>query len=114
MEGTVNMEYRLSIAYAELGHSLDLPDRLLTVLLETVPESGPVICQDTGTGELTVTVAFESARPTDGIGRMSGAIESALVRAGVTDEPTLLDLQVTAVYDDEGFVSDEAGALQAA
>jgi len=56
MEGTVIMEYRLSITFAELGYCGDLADRLLTALLEAMQLAGPVISQDVGTGELTVTV----------------------------------------------------------
>lgn len=114
MEGTVNMEYRLTITFAELGHSLDLPDRLLTILLEKMSEAGPVIGQDIGTGELEVTVAFESTCPTDDVGPMASRLDSALARAGVNGEPTVLDFHVEAVYDDEGIADAPADALQLA
>jgi hypothetical protein len=110
MEGKVNMEYRLTIAFAELGHSLDLPDRLLTILLETMPEAGPVIGQDIGTGEMDVTLAFESDRPTKDVGRITSRLDSALARAGVDGEPTVLDVHVEAVFDDEGIADVPAPA----
>jgi hypothetical protein len=113
MEGTVNMEYRLTIEFAELGHSIDLPDRLLTILLETMPEAGPVIGQEFETGEMDVTLAFQSDRPTEDVGRITSRLDSALVRAGVDGKPTVLDVHVEAVYDDEGIAAP-TDALQAA
>lgn len=103
----MSMEYQLSITFAELGYSVELPDRLLAVLLESMPESAPVIGQDIMTGELTVVIAFDSARPTDDVGLLMGALDSALVRTGVEDEPTVLDVHVAAVRDDE----EVAGAV---
>jgi hypothetical protein len=101
MEETVSVEYRLSITFAEIDLDLDLPDRLLAVLLEEMPEAGPVIDQNPKAGLLTVVVAFETARPTDEVARMKSALDSALARAGVQDDPTVLDVHVEAVDDAE-------------
>jgi hypothetical protein len=106
------MEYRLSITFADLGYSLDLPDRLLTILLEAMPQAGPVIDQDTGTGELTVTVAFESTDPAQLVRYVTGRLDGALVRAGWEGERTVLDVHVEAVPDDEGFPGSAPAALQ--
>lgn len=108
------MEYRLSTTFAELGYSQDLPDRLLTVLLETMPKAGPAIGQNMETGELTVTMAFEAARPTEDVDRLTNALDAALARAGVQEESTVLDVHIVAVYDDEGFGALAADALQPA
>lgn len=114
MEGAVNMEYRLSSTFANLGYSLDLPDRLLTFLLEAMPQAGPVICQDVGTGEMTVTVAFESAHPAQAVLHMSDQLHGALVRVGAPREHTVLDIHLEAVLDDEGIASSATAALQPA
>jgi hypothetical protein len=108
------MGYRLSITFARLGHSAELPDRLLTVLLEAMPDAGPVIDQNIRSGELTVLLAFESARPTDELGRLKGELDSALARAGVQYEPVVLDVHVAAVGEVEGTVAAPAETLQTA
>lgn len=108
----MNMEYRLSITFAELGYSIDLPDRLLTILLEAMPQAGPVIDQDTGTGQLTVTVAFESIDPAQLVRYVTSRLDGALVRAGWGGERTVLDVHVEAVSDDGGVAGSAPVALQ--
>ncbi len=104
----------MSIVFTGLGHhSPKLPDRLLTILLGAMPQAGPVIAQNVRSGELSVTVAFESTCPTEDAARMKRRLDSALAQAGVQDPPGVLDVHVVAVdVAEEGF-GEATSALQA-
>src|SRR6478752_9575280 len=98
MEGTVIMEYQLSITFADLGHRSELPDRLRAVLLERFADGGPVVSHNQITGELTIMLAFDSSAPIGDASRLSEALGRAMFDVGLEDAPTILDLHLAAVH----------------
>lgn len=100
MEGTVIVDYQLTIRFAELGHRADLPDRLLSILLERLADAGPVLGHNRTTGELEVMLAFASSAPIKEISRLSQALGAAMLAAGMSEPPTIIDVHLAAVHED--------------
>ncbi len=98
MEGTVIMEYQLSITFADLGHRGELPDRLLSVLLERFADGGPGVSHNQVSGELTIMLAFESSAPIGDASRLSEALGKAMFDVGLEAAPTILDVHLAAVH----------------
>jgi hypothetical protein len=107
MEGTVIMDYQLTIEFAELGHVAELPDRLLTILLKRHADAGPTLAHNQATGTLTVMLAFAASDPVEDVSSLSNALGEALRDAGVKEPPTILDAHLAAVHESE---KDRAGA----
>lgn len=101
MEGAVNLDYQLSITFADLGHHDELPDRLLALLLERLPDAGPVLAHNQDTGHLTVMLAFASSEPMSDASRLTQALGGAMFDLGLKEPPTILDVHLAAA--DQGY-----------
>jgi hypothetical protein len=105
MEGTLIMEYQLTITFAGLGHHEELPDLLLALLLDRVADAGPTLAHNQVTGTLTVLLSFESSKPIEDFSRMSKTLAAALLDTGLETAPTVVDVHLAAVHEsDEGPV----------
>jgi hypothetical protein len=112
MEGTVIMEYQLSITFADLGHRGELPDRLLTILLERFADGGPAVSHNQVTGELTIMLAFDSSAPIGDASRLSEALGRAMFDVGLEHAPTILDVHLAAIH--AGDITGVPGVLSPA
>ena len=54
------MEYRVTITISDYGSDPANGERFLAGFMETNPEAGPVVSQNTDTGTLSVTFCFEA------------------------------------------------------
>lgn len=101
MEGAVTtVDYQLTITFAELGHRVDLPDRLLTILLEKLPDAGPVIAHNSVSGTLTVMLGLVSSDPIEDVSRLSKELGAAMFHAGLEAPPAIVDVHLAAVSDE--------------
>ena len=66
MEGALDVELRLTVTVARLGHDLENGDRFLRGFTTTHPEVGAVVDQNVQTGELSVTFSFDAEDFTEG------------------------------------------------
>jgi len=57
------VEYRITAVISHHGLSDEIAERCLDALLVRHPENGPVVSQNTETGELTLTIALEATDP---------------------------------------------------
>jgi hypothetical protein len=101
MEGTVIMDYQLTIAFAKLGHRADLLDRVLAILLERLTDAGPVLAHNRTTGELEIMLAFTSSTPIEEVSRLSKALGLAMVDAGLSEPLTIIGANLAAVHEDD-------------
>lgn len=110
----MTMEYQLSIVFAELGHRIELPDRLLAILLERLAETGPTLAHNQATGTLTVLLSFESCAPFEDVSRLSKALGMTLVKAGLEAPPTVIEVHLAAVHESEEDPAGVPGVLSLA
>ena len=110
----MTMEYQLSIAFAELGHRTELPDRLLTILLERLAATGPALAHNQATGTLTVLLSFKSRAPFEDVSRLSKALGETLVEAGLEAPPTVIDVHVAAAHENDEDPAVVPGVLSLA
>ncbi|HEY5287936.1 MAG TPA: hypothetical protein VIJ50_12590 [Solirubrobacteraceae bacterium] len=108
------MDYQLTITFAELGHRAELPDRLLTILLERLPDTGPTLAHNQATGTLTVLLSFASVAPFEEVSRLSKALGLALLDAGVETSPTVIDVHVVAIHESDEDPTALPGVLSLA
>ena len=71
-----------------------MPDRLLTILLERLADTGPTLAHNQASGTLTVLLSFASVAPFEEVSRLSKALGLALLDAGVETPPTVIDVHV--------------------
>jgi hypothetical protein len=114
MEGTVIMDYQLTITFAELGHHTCLPDRLLAILLERLAGAGPVLAHNQVTGTLTVMFAFTSSDPIDDVSRLSRNLGVAMSDAGLMESPTIVDVHLAVARASDEDPTGLPGALSLA
>jgi hypothetical protein len=110
----MTMEYQLSITFAELGHRTELPDRLLTILLERLAETGPALAHNQVIGTLTVLLSFKSRTPFEEVSHLSKALGVTLVDAGLEAPPTVIDVHVVAARESDEDPAVVPGVLSLA
>jgi hypothetical protein len=108
------MDYQLTITFAELGRRAELPDRLLTILLDRLADAGPTLSHNQVSGTLKVLLSFTSATPFDEVSGLSKALGLALLDAGVETSPTVIDVHVTATHEHDEDLADRTGVLSPA
>jgi hypothetical protein len=96
------MEFRLTVTIAEHGRDPSNGNRFLGGFVKTHPETGAVVDQNTETGELSVTFAFDAQDLLDAmrIGPtifVEGTTASGLPATKVTDYGLAADFRITAV-----------------
>jgi hypothetical protein len=90
----------MAVTIAEHGASDEAAENCLDALLDLYPDSGPVVSQNTSTGNLTLTVSVEATDPWAAANLGSSILTKSLNRAHLRVTP-VLDVNVTIVEHDD-------------
>jgi len=100
--------FRLRLIVAEYGHDPANGERFFDAFMATHPKAGPVVSQNTETGQLTVTIAVDASDITEAVERAIPIFSDGCNASGLplTD---VLDINATLIQADE---LDETRELQ--
>lgn len=97
MEGALDaMEVRLSFTVAEHGHDPENGVRAMDAFMDTFPEGGPAVSQNTADGNLTITFALDAQDAKEALERGLDVFAAGMTATGLllTD---VLDIEASVV-----------------
>lgn len=103
------MEYQITVEVAEYGHEPEDGERFLSGFMETHPEVGPAVSQNTETGVLTILFSFEAAEVGD-LAEEAATVFSDGAQATGLPATKVLSMHIDLV-EDEDRTEDRAPVL---
>jgi len=90
------VEIRLRFTIAEHGRLPENGERVLDAFMEVAPESGPSVSQNTVSGALTITFAFDASDARDALDKAKDLFARGIDESGL-DVTDVLDIEASVV-----------------